>query len=252
MSQAKGMAELDDAVGAAAESGYQSLCPWATLALILAILSPTALVTPLLLAIPAAAVGAALLALARIRRSDGALTGARMARWAMTIAIACVIAPIVRDQVRNALMRRQTTAVAEAWLAQVAQGQVAESRALLSLNAIGALAPRSEQPGAPPPDPKVVETVVIEKLRSDPLTRGLAEFKTPLTVTLQSPDFAPVFDGQRTLANGVYRVESAAEREPLLVQINFLRQQYYENEGRPWRIDSWKLVDETAAPAAAQ
>jgi len=32
MSQAKGMAELDDAQGSAAEAGYQSLSPWATLA----------------------------------------------------------------------------------------------------------------------------------------------------------------------------------------------------------------------------
>lgn len=250
MSQANGMTELDDAPSSAAEADYQSLTPWSAFALLLALLSLTALASPLLLAIPAAAIGAALLALSRIRAAGGTLTGARMARFSIALATVCIVAPLVRDKVRDTLMERQTTEVAQAWLTQVAAGQISESKALISLQALGALGPRSEEPGGPPPDPKVVDAVVLEKLRAEPLMKRLAEFEAPLKVTLASASFVPVFDGLRINASAIYRVESADDHKPLLVQLNFLRQDYYEKEGRPWRVDHWAIVDSVKSATA--
>lgn len=231
---------------------YQSLSPLAALALILGLLSPAALAAPLLLVIPAAAIGVGVLALAKIRASDGALTGVGVARWGIAVAVACALAPLVRDPLRNALMERQTTEVARQWLTMLAEGRVEDCRALLSGQAIGSLAPHADKPGAEPPAPEVVETIVLDKLRSDALSRRLAEFQTPLTVdTDPTNDATPVFDGARTMATGVFVVRPAGDGDSCRVQLNFIRAEFYENEGRPWRIERWTLLPAAGADGAS-
>jgi hypothetical protein len=231
---------------------YQSLSPLAALALVLGLLSPAALASPLLLVIPAAAVGAGVLALAKIRSSDGALTGIAVARWGIAIALACAVAPAVRDPLRNALMQRQTADVARQWLTLLAEGRVEDCRALLSGTAIGSLSPKPDEPGAEPPAPEAVEAIVLGKLRNDPLTRRLADFKTPLAVEADpKTNGAPVFDGARTIASGVYIVRATSGGNACRVELNFVRAQFYENEGRPWRIERWTLVRDADADSAS-
>jgi hypothetical protein len=242
---------IGDEVDPTMSPEYQSLCPLAALALILGLLSPAALAAPLLLVIPAAAIGVGALALAKIRASDGALTGVIVARWGIALAVACALAPLVRDPLRNALMERQTTEVARQWLTMLAEGRVEDCRALLSGQAIGSLAPHADKPGAEPPAPEVVATIVLDKLRNETLSQRLAGFKTPLIVEADpANDASPVFDGARTMTTGIYTVRPAGDGESCRVQLNFVRAAFYENEGRPWRIERWSLLPAAGADGA--
>jgi hypothetical protein len=231
---------------------YQSFSAPAALAFALSLLSPLALATPLMMAAPAAAIGLAILALAKIRASDGALTGVKIARWAIAIALACSVATFVRGPVRNMLMRRQTAEVARVWLTQLAEGQIVEARTLLSGQADHSLGPPSGGPDSPPPQPEAVTAVVLERLGNEPLTGALAAMKRPLSVSLDpSTAEPPVFDGARTLLAGTYVVTPAGDGAPLRVQLTFVRAAFYETEGRPWRIERWSIAAEPSEAADA-
>ncbi len=253
MMHADGQTTMDrTSTGAAEAPEYQSLSPLAALAFVLGLLSPAALATPMLLVVPAAAAGVALLALTKIRASDGTLTGAGLARCGLAIALASAVAPLIRDPIRDALMHRQTAEVARSWLTLLAEDRTSDSRVLLSGQALSSLGPGQPKPGEQPPAAEVVETVTLENLRNDKLARRLSGFKTPLTVTVESGSLSPpMFDGGRTMTAGVFVVAPAGAGESCRVQLNFVRAAYFESEGRPWRIDRWSLVDEPAASAGS-
>lgn len=234
--------------GDSAGPEYQSLCSLAAVALAVSLLAPFALATPLMLAAPVAAIGLALMALSKIRDSDGALTGINVARCALAISLACGVAAFVRDPVRNALMRRQTTDVARQWLADLAEGRLAQARALMSGQAVQSLAPRSPNPTDEPPPAEVIEAAVLERLGKESLTHALTHLAAPLEVTVDPdvPVEKPAFDGPRTLLPGVYRVASATGGTPLRVRLAFVRAAAYEAQGLPWRIEQWSLLGGTA------
>ena len=56
-----------------------------------------------------------------------------------------------------------------------------------------------------------------------------------------------MFDGARTIATGVFNVQPSEGGDTCRVQLNFIRADFYENEGRPWRIERWTLLKEDAA-----
>jgi hypothetical protein len=223
---------------------FQSLSPLAALSLILGLSSAAALSSPLLLVIPAAAAGLAVLALAKIGASDGALTGARLARWGLAIALACAAATLVRDPVRNRLMQRQAADAARRWFTLIAEGRLGESRALLAPQALASLGPAKGEPGSPPPAPEAVESVTLENLRRDKLVQKLSGWKTPLTATIEAGTAqSPVFDGPRTMSAATFRVAPADGEDSCRVQMNFARAPYFENEGEPWRIERWTVLE---------
>ncbi len=227
---------------------YQSLSPLAAIALALGLLSPLALVTPLLLAIPAAAAGAALLALAKIRSSDRALTGARIARFGLALAIVFAVATFVRDPVRNALMQRQTAAVAQQWLTLLATGEIEKSLDLLGGRAIQSLGPPEGSPDAPPPKPEDVMAIVRSKMEIDAVAKRLATFDPPLAVAKSpSADDAPLVDGVRTMMSEEYRVQGAGKDQTCRLKLSFMHTPAYEAAGHPWRVDGWSLLDESPA-----
>jgi hypothetical protein len=224
---------------------YQSLSSLATLALVMSLLSPLALATPLMLVAPAAAIGVALLALAKIRASDGALTGVKVAQCGLAIAVACGVAAFVRDPVRNMLMRRQTADVARVWLTQLAEDKLIDARALLSAQAVQSLGPAPGNPSDEPPPLEVIEAAVLERLGDDPMTQALSALQRPLSVNEESSTAQPpVFDGGRTLVTGDFIVKPAGDGAPVRVNITFVRAAYYESQGLPWRVERWSLAPE--------
>lgn len=235
-------------------SDYQSLSPLAALAFALGVLSPAALVTPLLLIVPVTAIGVALLAFAKIRASGGALTGTRLAQWGMALAVGFTVTAIVRDPVRNALMHRQTQAVAEQWLTLVAGGQFADSLKLLDAQAVQSLAPRphDEEPGQKRPSAEEVLATALESLERDKLAVRLAKLGPPLRITAdEQSQSVPVFDGARTLMISRQVVAGSRAGDAVKVDLNFVRAPYYEAEGRPWRIERWAVVSELPTNSAA-
>jgi hypothetical protein len=223
-------------------SEYQSLTPLAALAVLLGILSPAALASPLLLVVPAAAIGAGLLALAKIRASGEALSGAGLARWGLALGLACIVATFVRDPVRDGLLRRQTNAVAREWLALLAEGRTSDALLLLTPGAVQALGPAPSGPMQEPPKPEDVRTIVLEKLRSDPLSRRLAGMKGPLTVRSSADDRAEsLSESGRTMLPRELTVSPADESAPCRVSLRFARGSSLAPDGGQWRIENWSL-----------
>jgi hypothetical protein len=226
---------------------YQSLSPLAAIALALGVLSPLALVSPLLLAVPAAAAGVALLALAKIGSSEGALTGARIARFGLALAIVFAVATFVRDPVRNSLMRRQTAALAQQWLTHLTRGDFEQSLDFLGGQAIQSLGPPEGGPDTPQPKPEEMMAIVQSKLEIDPLAKRVATFEPPLALErVPTADDAPVVDGMRTLMSEEFLLRGAGEGQSCRLRLGFTRMPAYESSGHPWRIDSWRLLDEAS------
>ncbi|RIK74312.1 MAG: hypothetical protein DCC67_16720 [Planctomycetota bacterium] len=222
---------------------YRQVSPAAVVALVLGVGSLVALVGPAFFLVPVAAVGVALLALGRIRRSGGALAGEGLARLAIALAIACTAAALVRQSVRDNLMQRQAVQTAQEWLDRLAKGRIKDARDLLTGDAASSLLP-SREPGQPPPDPADAEQIILDRLRSDPLTRALAAASAAPTLDSAAP---PQFEGPRAVVAAVFTVPGAASDDHRHATVQASRLRQYEDQGRPWRIDRWTIEPAHAA-----
>jgi hypothetical protein len=223
---------------------YQSLSPLAALALLLGLISPAALIAPLLLIVPAAAIGAGLLALAKIRHSDGALSGTALARWGIALALACAVAAMVRGPVRDALLRRQMVSAAGEWFTLLAEQRVEQAVELLGGAAMQSLGPPPPTPGSEPPSAEETQAIVLDNMRNDKLTRLLSELDTPLRIVEEPvPGESPTFDGARTFLLSHFTVRPAEGAKTLRVEVRMARSEIYEADGRPWRVQTWRPLD---------
>ncbi|QDT75292.1 hypothetical protein [Lacipirellula limnantheis] len=223
---------------------YSQLAPLAVIALLLGIASVAALIGPLLFLIPAAAIGAALIALGKIRESDGALSGAGLARTGLALAVGCLVAALVRGEVRDRLLKDQAGAAAERWLELMTSGEIDDSRALLTGDAAGQLVPRGE-PGTAPRPVEELERIARERLEQDPLVRDFASVEDPqIEVETVSE---PVFDAGRTIISAKLFLADQATGSHRHVQMHMSRNKFYESEGEPWRVDRWEASDAHAA-----
>ena len=223
---------------------YSQLAPLAVIALVLGLASVLALIGPLFFLVPLAAIGLSLLALSKISRSDGALTGAGLARVGLALATISLIASLVRGEVRDRLLQEQAAAAAERWLQFMTEGDVANARALLTGDAAGGLVPRPE-PGAPQRPTEELERIVTERLMQDPLVRDFADVDNPQIEVETISE--PVFDGPKTIVGTTFFLADPASGEHRHVQLQMARNKYYEAEGEPWRVDRW----EASAPHGA-
>ncbi len=223
---------------------YQSLSPLAALALLLGLLSPAALIAPLLLIVPAAAFGAGALALAKIRNSDGALSGAALARWGIALSLACAVAAVVRVPVRDALLRRQMASAASQWFTLLAEQRIEDSIKLLGGSATQSLGPPPPAPGADPPSAEETHATVLDNMRKDKLAQLLSELDTPLRIVAEPvPGESPTFDGGRTFLLSHFTVRAPEGDASLRVEVRMARSEFYEADGRPWRVESWRPLD---------
>jgi hypothetical protein len=223
---------------------YQSLCALAVIALALGMASVAVLATPLLLIVPVAAVGAGFVALRKIGASDGVLAGSAAARWGIGLAIACVATMLVRDGVRDELMKRQTTELARRWFSLLAEEKIDEALALLSGEAANSLVPPPATPESPPIPADQAKEIADNRLRNDPLTKYL-QAGDGGAVTVGSLS-APSFDGPRTYIDGDFTIsrQGGLHRHATL---QLVRIKGYELEGTPWRINRWELGGEHGA-----
>jgi hypothetical protein len=229
--------ELEDA------AKYSQVSPAAVIALLLGLASPLALVGPLFFFIPLAAVGMALLALGKIRQSEGALTGTTLARLAIGLALAFTAAALVRGSVRDGLLKRQAAETGRRWLGLLADGRIEAAKSLLSADGTrGLLPPPSPSMDEPPRAQEEQEELILERLRNDALTRSLAGKEVSLEGVA-----GLTFDGPKTIAGSSYLIgEPSAGRR---VQLQLVRLKFYEQEGEPWRIDRWSTSEAPAAPS---
>ncbi len=220
-----------------AEDKYRQLAPIAVIALLLGLASLLALIGPLFFLVPVAAIGIALLALGKIRHSDGALAGAGLARTGMALATVCLVAALVRGEVRDRLLKEQASAAARRWLELMTAGDVRDARALLTGDGASTLVPRPE-PGAPPTPTEDLERMARERLEQDPLVRDFVGVDDPqIEVEAVSE---PVFDAGKTIVAATLFLADRASGSHRHVQLRLARNRYYMSEGEPWRIDHWE------------
>jgi hypothetical protein len=242
---ASAAAEAADMDAATAE--YRSVSGRAVLALALGLASPAALIAPVLMVVPAAAVGAALLAERGIRSSGGVLTGVALARCGLALALASVGAAAVRAPVRDALLLRQAMPAAERWFGLLAEGRDEEAFSLLSGQGAAMLYPAAE-PGQPPTPAEEAKTIALEHLRNDPVARCLRGKKAPLVVRLQQPAGPPLWEGGRARIDADFTVSDGGEGEPCRIHVQCVRS-FYGTAEQPWRIERWSLAPPITAQA---
>ena len=218
------------------DARYTQVNPTAVVALLLGLASPLALIGPLFFLLPAAAVGTALLALSKIARSGGSLTGQTLARVAIALGLACIAAALVRGSVRASLMQHQAVAVAERWLGLLADGRIKEAADLLSNDGASTLLPPPSM-GQEPPPPEQSLQLLLTSLGSQVLTRALAGQTDPGVLESVA---APVYDGPKTIVLVNFGVDDPAAGGHRHVQLQVVRARFYETQGEPWRIDRWQ------------
>ena len=216
---------------------YSQLAPLAVIALVLGVASLLALIDPLFFLVPAAAIGVALIALGKIRQSDGALSGAGLARVGLALATICLVASLVRSEVRNRMLQEQAGASAERWLRLMTAGEAADARALMTGDAAGGLVPRPT-PGAEPRPNDELERIVVERLGQDPLVRDFAGVDEP-QIAVESLS-EPIFEGGRTVVGATLFLADPDSGDHRHVQLEMARNKYYESEGEPWRVNQWQ------------
>ncbi|MEM6330586.1 MAG: hypothetical protein AAF790_10095 [Planctomycetota bacterium] len=121
-------AETDPAWGAD-EAGvvYRSISGAAIAGVLLGLLSPAALIAPVLVVVPLAAAAVCLAALRSIRANREVLTGQPAAVIGLALAVASLSAVAARDYAYKRLIAEQGRPTAELWIELVASGRLDES-----------------------------------------------------------------------------------------------------------------------------
>lgn len=220
---------------------YRSLAPTAVVALVLGLVSATALISPLFLAVAGAAVGVALLALARIGRSEGHLTGSLLALTGIALAVAFAVASLVRVEVRDAYYLRQTTDVGQRFVALLASQQYESAIAQLTGRAAGRLRPSVPPGQEPPPDAEVL-SYAIAQMQVDPVAQFVQGAE--VTLELEECDLPPQGDRGSILMGCTYRLRRGGQLLEERLGMQFLRTPGFEAEGTPWRVDDWGLAED--------
>jgi hypothetical protein len=230
--------ELED------DARYSQVSPAAVVALLLGLASPLAFVGPLFFVFPALAVGVAFVALGKIRRSGGGLTGETLARAAIALGLACVAGALVRTSVRDTLLERQAIAAAEEWLQLLADGRLSEAGERLTGDGAQTFIPSPASSGQQPLTAEEAEELVTTGLRSNALTKALAGQQDPATL---EGAIGPIFSGQRTMVVVNLGVEDAAEGGHRHIELHLVRTPGYVAQGRAWRVDRWQTGEAHAA-----
>jgi hypothetical protein len=220
--------EIDDA------TTYSRISAAAIVALLLGFASLTAFIGPAFLIFPVAAAGIGLLALANINRSDGALTGAGLARRGIFLAIAFAVAAFVRTGIRDYLVQKQAGKAALQWVQLLADHRIDEARALLTSDGAAMLVPPSMS--EPPQPQQERESVILERLRGDELSRAAAAASQRSIQETTSPSY----DGPRTIVKCTLTLgDPSGDHRHATIQLS--RYPAYERTASPWHIDHWSL-----------
>jgi hypothetical protein len=219
------------------EEKYSQLAPLAVIAFLLGVASLLAFIGPLFYLVPIAAVGVALVALGKISRSDGVLSGAQLARFGIAVATICLVASLVRGGVRDRMLKGQAAETSLRWLQMMAAGDVGAARDLLSSDGAGSLVRRD--PGGEQPPVEELERMARERLQADPLVKDFAGVKEPLIKISAVGD--PISDSGRTIVQVEVVMGDPATGSHRHVHLQLVRNSYYETQGEPWRIDPWSV-----------
>ena len=123
MTNDKGLMTDHSEAGDPIVEGYSTISGWAVAAVIVGVLSATALVSPLLWLVPAVGIGIALAAMWRINRSRGDLIGWNMALLGLLLSLMFIVAGPVRTVSRQIWLRARAEQFADGFMNLLQQQQ---------------------------------------------------------------------------------------------------------------------------------
>ena len=223
--------------------GYRAISPLSLVALGLGLFSPLAWTAPFLLLIPAAAIAAALIGLAKIQRSEGRLGGSTACRAAIVLALLSIASAVVRTPIHQQLVRRQVDAVAHRWADLLADKDYEAAWNFMTSGALSSLAP-PRNPGEPPLPDDQFRAIVLEKIGEDPVVAALQGSKPPRLRELEAGPVTGEGVAQRMtvryqLLTGKDDADSGAAKG---VDLFFLRAPAFEASGSAWRLERWTFA----------
>jgi hypothetical protein len=228
---------------------YRSLSPLAVVACLLGLLSAACFIGPLLLVIPFAAVTLALIALGKISRAPEHLAGRPLALTGLMLAVALTVASFARLEVRDRIYRTQVQQVAQSWCELMANQEYLDVTRKLTAQAMRGLMPVVPRGDEPPPAEESL-AFAIDRLAQGDVARALAG-KTGLQLRRIGAPSAPVQDRRDVVVEGLFEFHgpdaASLDSPPRALRMRFRRNESFESEGAPWRIDDWEFVDPPAA-----
>lgn len=232
----------DSAYSADELGAYRSFSAMAVVALVVGLLSPLVFVSPLLLVIPLAAVGAGILALRQVRLSGGGLTGAGLARAGIVLAIVCGGASLTSGWVCDQIFCRQAGAVAERWLSALSTDNPSEAVGLLTPEAV---ASKLKPTGISAAIARTFDNeLVAAVLRQDPLAQALTQLSADGEAHFSrlSAAVVPGPVGPRVVMSLAASCVTATGNKaaPTSISMILIRLTDASGEAR-WRVDSWQL-----------
>lgn len=217
---------------------YRSLSSMAVVSAVLGCCSVLMFATPLMVVLPLAAAGAALLALRSIAKSGGGLTGARLALVGIALATIFGVGAFARAQVRDSLLRQQVQQVCEQWLGLASNGQVNEMLVLMTPDAAAKLKPQLE---VAQPDSFFSGMLSSALMRQDPLVVSLTKMKETGALSVK-PRECKVFAKLLPPQAAADYVASSTDSEDFACQI-VLKRYRTGPDRQNWLIDSWSLKE---------
>ena len=223
---------------------YQSLSSTSVAALVLGLLSPLVLITPILIIIPLAACGFALLSLSRISSSEGNLSGAGLAYCGLALALVFGIASFTRNALRDSLYQEQLTSAIEPWLESVSQAQFDEAKQHMTLRSVEKFAGNLPVLAVVP---IYRDKLLVEAFAQDPAITRISDFAQPpnsvLAEDLSFSLLAYTLDekgASYTQAKCLCQLQNLRDQK-LALRVELVRS---ANSEPPfaWLVDSWEMV----------
>ncbi len=215
---------------------YRSLSTLAVVALVLGICSLVAFTSPLLIVVPLSAGASGLLALQGIAASEGGLTGGRLARCGLALAVFFAVGSLTRTKVHEAILRGQADRVARLWLAKAADGRTEGMLEWMAQAAAEKLTP-SVEPGQPMPN--FGNILASALMRQDPYVLSLRKLRDQGEFHLKLQDAQVFAQSKNPIANFRYVVSRAdADQETYVIR---LKRHQMPAQKQVWLVESWTL-----------
>ncbi len=208
---------------------YRAL-PWqAVVSLILGVLSPAALIDPMLWAVPVLGIFFSVWALRRIKRNCSTLTGRKRAVLGLTLALLSAVAAPTDRLMYRWLLRSQAQQVADAWFQLLLQDHpLAAGKMVIA-----------------PPPPHVPEAIAkvapqklgeVDRFGNTPLAKTLLAMGPRAQVRFYEP-WSQTRDSNRETVELVYTVtyDDASQSKPLPVLVRLSRRTFSSGKAE-WRI----------------
>lgn len=216
---------------------YRSLSTPAVISLLLGLCSGVVFVHPLLVIVPLAAIALGILALQSIAKSEGGLTGGRLAYCGVALAIIFAVGSFVRLKVRDVILLNQADHTAQQWLAYASKGQAEEMLEWTSQAAVQRISPSAE-PGTPPSYFSGVLAGAL--LRNDPYVVSLQQQREKGELNLAIAD-KTIRVSEKAPPEAFFHytaVGADAEQASYVVKLKRFR---LSAEDYIWLVDSWVL-----------